>query len=253
MAKNKRLKNKETTAKLKAKKNIHHWRLCPAGEHWVRTHQMKIKPSKKNPSGRVTTRQGHCRLNPTHRDQLYPSEIQEMSSVFPSLKNKPCPLPLNFSNGSKYDDLIAGWTQYWNDVLKPSPLLSPNLVKALIASESAFNQKILANKKNSNSARGLMQITNETRKILGDEKGELRDHYLTLTKKDLNDPSNNICAGIRWLHRKREIASSLLGKKATWYEAVAEFKGTRTESKQRAKVLMDRFNSYLERYEKCGK
>lgn len=98
-----------------------------------------------------------------------------------------------------------------------------------------------------------MQITNETRKILGDEKGELRDHYLTLTKKDLDDPSNNICAGIRWLHRKREIASSLLGKRATWYEAVAEFKGTRTESKWRAKELMDRFSAYLEQYEKCGK
>lgn len=137
----------KAAAQPKSKKSIHHWRLCPAGEHWVRTHTMTTKPSKKNPSGGVTMRQGHCRLNPTHRDQLYPAEIQEMSSLFPSLKSKPCPLPLNFSNGSKYDDLIAGWTQYWNDVLNPSPLLKPNLVKALIASESAFDAKILANKK----------------------------------------------------------------------------------------------------------
>jgi len=41
-----------------------------------------------------------------------------------------------------------------------------DFVKALIASESGFDPKILANKKNKNSARGLMQITNQTRKIL---------------------------------------------------------------------------------------
>ena len=47
----------------------------------------------------------------------------------------------------------------------------------------------MLNKKNLNSARGLMQITNKTRKILGNENGELKDYFLTLTREDLNDPS----------------------------------------------------------------
>lgn len=123
----------------------------------------------------------------------------------------------------------------------------------MIASESGFDPNILANSKNSNSARGLLQITNDTRKILGDEKGELKDHYLTLSREDLNDPSNNISAGIRWLFRKRAIASSLLGRPATWEEAVAEFKGARTATPERAKELMDRFKEKLEALKQCIK
>jgi len=152
-----------------------------------------------------------------------------------------------------YDDLIAGWTKYWNDVLKPEEKLHPNVVKALIASESSFRPKQLANPKNSNSARGLMQITNNTRKILADEKGELKDHYLTLTKKDLNDPSNNICAGIRWLFRKKEVASALLKRQASWAEAIAEFKGGRKATVERKKELLGRYNNLLSELMKCKK
>jgi hypothetical protein len=61
----------------------------------------------------------------------------------------------------------------------------------------------------------------------------------------LNDPSNNICAGVRWLFRKQAIASSLLGKNATWEEAVYEFKSLRSAKKERAEELMKRFNSLL--------
>lgn len=98
-----------------------------------------------------------------------------------------------------------------------------------------------------------MQLTNDTRKILGNEKGEIKDHYLTLTKEDLNEPSNNICAGVRWLFRKHEIASSLLKRTASWDEAIYEFKGGRTTSKKRAQELMNEFNKTLEKLSKCGK
>ncbi len=237
------------------RKNTHAWRLCPPGEHWRRTHPLRISPSRKNPAGGVTTRHGHCVLNPTGKDQLYPDEIQEMAEQnFSKVKEKPCPIDLGFKNkGNQYDDIIAGWTKYWNDVLKPETPLAPDIVKALIASESGFDPKILANMKNKNSARGLMQITNKTRKILADEKGELKDHYLTLTREDINDPSNNICAGIRWLFRKHAIASSLLKRTASWEEAVAEFKGARTATKARASVLMKRFSEKLEDLKKCEK
>ena len=106
---------------------------------------------------------------------------------------------------------------------------------------------------NQNSARGLMQVTNDTRKILADEKGDLKNHYLTLTREDLNDPGNNICAGIRWLFLKRTIASNQLGRPATWEEAVAEFKGARRATKSRSSVLMGRFDKYLEALKKCKK
>lgn len=32
----------------------HAWRLCPAGEHWVATHPMRVPPSKVHPAGSVT-------------------------------------------------------------------------------------------------------------------------------------------------------------------------------------------------------
>lgn len=221
----------------------------------MREHSLHTSPSKKNPGGITTIRHAHCANNPSGKDQLYPDEIQEMVlKNFSKVKEKPCPFDVEFKQkGSYYNDLIAGWTQYWNDVLKLNPPLEPNVVKALIATESGYNHKILANKKDQNSARGLMQLTNDTRKILGHEKGELKDHYLTLTRDELNDPSNNICAGIRWLFRKREIASSLLGRTATWAEAIFEFKGIRTVSEKEAKKLMDRFNKKLEELSKCAK
>jgi hypothetical protein len=233
--------------------NPHKWRLCPAGEHWVSAHALHIPPSKKNPLGSVTNRRSHCAKNPTGKDQLYPDEILAISEkYFSKLKTKPCPhLPKYKKNGSKYDDLIAGWTQYWNEVLTPSVPLDVNTVKALIATESGFDPKILADKKNSNSARGLMQINNQARKILADEKGELKEYYVTATKEQLNDPSINICAGIRWLFRKHEIASILLKRPATWEESIAEFKGVRTTTKARALVLMKKFNQELETLNKC--
>lgn len=177
---------KKPVKKSKSLKVIHPWRICSAGEHWVRTHPLHIPPSEKNPGGSVTTRKGHCARNPTGKDQLYPDEIQEIAERnFATVEEKPCPLGLEFGDeGSKYDDLIAGWTKYWNDVLKPDVLLDPNIVKALIATESRFIPNILANKNDQDSARGLMQITNSTRKNLGNEKGELKDHFLTLTREE---------------------------------------------------------------------
>lgn len=248
------LKSKPKTKKIhKQPESVHKWRICPYGEHWVRTHPMHVPPSKAHPSGYVTTRKAHCACNPSGRDQLYSDEIREIAgNHFKGIKNMPCPTSLKFSNGSKYDELIAGWTQYWNEVLKPKVPLEPNLVKALIASESSFDSTILANKKDSNSARGLTQITNGTRKILGDENGELKDHYITVTKKDLNDPCINICAGIRWLYRKRDIPTAKLGHNASWEEAVYEYKGLDSAPKVRQKQLWDKFKEYLGKYEKCG-
>ncbi len=175
---------------------------------------------------------------------------------FKNLKDNPCSSDLGFkAKGTQFDVFIAGWTRYWNEVLAPKIPLDPNIVKALIASESGFSSNMLADKKNSNSARGLMQILNSTRKTLGDEKGELQDHFLTVTKEDLNDPSVNICAGIRWLFQKQKLASSYLGREASWVEAVMNYKGKLKSKPGDIETAKQRkiFETYLEKLVKCEK
>jgi hypothetical protein len=250
------LKKKATVVLNQPPPSVHPWRVCPYGEHWVRTHPMHTRPSKTHPEGTITTRHEHCALNPSGKDQLYPQEIQEIANQnFSNLKNRPCPLPSKFkAQGSKYDDFIAGWVQYWNDVLKPDEPLDPNLVKALIASESSFNPKKLANPKDSDSGRGLMQITNGTRKLLGGDPGGLKDRLITVTKTELNDPNTNICAGVRWLFEKRRLASSHLMRPASWIETVWEYKGIRSaKTKEDAEKIKNIFNGFYEEFKKCGK
>lgn len=233
--------------------HIHSWRLCPQGQHWVRAHHEKIPPSKEHPDGSVIMRRAHCARNPSGKDQLYPDEILEMSRRhFPEAKNKPCPLSLGFKNGNKYDDLIAGWVQYWNEVLQPAELLEPNFVKALIATESSFNPEILAEKRNKNSARGLMQVRNDTREILGDGKGEIKDHYVNATREELSNPSINICAGVRWLFHKRDLLSKRLKRPATWLETAHRYKGTSKTTKGRADAIVKKLQKQYEELQKCG-
>ncbi len=234
---------------------------CLTGSHWVRAHSLTVPPSKKSPEG-LTTRTAHCARNPASTKMSFtPKDIQKIASSdkFQS-KKKPCALKLKFGDGNTYDDLIAGWTEYWNEIFKPDAPLDPNLVKALIASESSFEHLLLAKPENPASARGLTQITDETRVILGNKKGELKDYYFELSREDLNDPSINICAGIRWLFYKRERASAKLGKAATWEEGVAEYKSltkklkAKTKSiRTRSQELFDRFKKYYKQYKSCKK
>ena len=241
-------------AESQSKPAIHAWRMCPYGEHWVKTHPMHVKASKAHPRGSMATRHSHCAKNPSGKDHLFPEEIQEIAQQnFTQVKNLPCPLDLDFSKGNDFDILIAGWVQYWNEVLTPSEPLDPNLVKALIATESKFDEKSIFNPKNSNSARGLMQINNQGRKSLGDARGELKDHFVSVTKADLNDPNINICSGIRWLFNKKRLASSKLNHEASWLETVAEYKGFSKAEPKRRKQLLERFLDKYEVLSKCKK
>ena len=194
----------------------HPWRLCPLGEHWVRSHS------------RTGTRgvTGYCRANPSGKDQIYFGELSEIARTqFGELHGGPGSQRLRFPQGNKFDDLIRGWTKYWNEVLQPATPLDPDLVKALIATESGFRSSIKTRAgKKAGWARGLMQVTDWTQEILADEDGEIRDHLVNVDQKDLTDPNANIAAGIRWLFRKKETASSRLGREATWDEAIADYK-----------------------------
>jgi hypothetical protein len=135
----------------------HPWRICPIGEHWVNRHPKKLK------TGKVTDHDGHCRKNKKSKGDFYHADelILIAQTHFDSLSSDPhvMPIPhsLKFPNGNKYDLLIAGWTKFWNDVLNPEEPLSPDLVKALIATESSFRIPKDQSSKDGR-ARGLIQI-----------------------------------------------------------------------------------------------
>lgn len=253
----KRGRSKEAGLKPKQKTSKSH--NCPLGKHWVSSH-VKRKTSSRG-LAYVQPVSGHCRSSRGTKTAFTKIQIQEIvkNPSFQSEK-KPCSLKLRFDSGSEYDDLIAGWVKYWNDVFKPDEPLDFNLVKALIASESGFRKLLLADPKNPLSARGLMQILDETRKILGNRKGELKDYHFDLSREDLNDPGTNICAGIRWLFHKRRLASGKLKKQASWIEAIAEYKSLsknlkskNAKKKAEAEKTLAIFKDYYKKYQKCKK
>ncbi len=233
-------------AKSKQKNTVpHSWRICPLGEHWVVSHPMVT------PKGKITIRRGHCAKNPSHKDQLYFDEISEIQSQhFAKIKNDHLPSDrgLGFSSGKKYDVEIAAWVKYWNEVLQPKEPLDPDMIKALIASESGFKTtQITKNKsKKIGNARGLLQITDQTQKILSDSKGELSDHLINISQNKMTDANANICAGIRWLFYKKDMAATKWKRDVTWREAVGEYKAyTNAMMKNKPAPGMKVFDSYF--------
>ncbi len=224
-------------------KEFNPWRVCPIGEHWVRRHdRQKIH---------LEDVDGHCRKNKSKKDQLKGDEIELISKheLFKNPILKATPNNLGFEkigkNGNQFDDLINGWTAYWNDVFKVEPPLHPNFVKALMATESGFDQKSkIFNKNPIGYARGLMQITEQAqRQLAGDEK-ELRNHFVILDDKEIMDPNKNICAGIRWLFRKREILKSQIKLSPTWEDVLMGYKGKsfkKSEENLKIKIKIRKF------------
>ncbi len=111
-----------------------------------------------------------------------------------------------FSEYPELDPVIQFWLNYWKEEGLPFPKdLTPFHIKVLIAIESSFRTKANPEVAES-SAYGLMQITNTTRQDLRGEIRNnvmsLRDYYLDLDRKDLEDPIISIAAGIRWISYK---------------------------------------------------
>ena len=69
-----------------------------------------------------------------------------------------------------------------------------------------------------------MQQISDTHQYLSGKKHDLRDHFVCVSTDELIDPSCNICGGVRWLFRKRETASWLLKRRATWEETIEDYK-----------------------------
>lgn len=202
----------------------HPWRICSIGEYWVRRHPKHLG------SGKVTDHDGHCRKNKKNKSEFYHADELNLiaETYFKGLESDPEVMPapdsLDFPNGNKYDLLVAGWTKFWNEVLDPDELLSPDLVKALIATESSFKTP-KDHKSTDGTTRGLIQVTEGTRKVLQNLKGELKNHHLDLTMDETREPVTNIAAGIRWLHHKKYLLEKRIKRKVTWEEAAFEYKG----------------------------
>ena len=151
--------------------------------------------------------------------------ISFAKEYFGALTGSPTENNLGFEDGNKYDHFIRGWTKYWNDVFKPAVPLDPNLVKALIGSESGFNTSPTAqNAGAAGKARGLIQLTDQAVKALSVPNNEIKSHYVKISREDTANPNRSIAAGIRWLFHKKKLASGKLKREATWEEGIAEYK-----------------------------
>ncbi|WP_415063037.1 transglycosylase SLT domain-containing protein [Bdellovibrio sp.] len=203
----------------------------------VHEHKRRVKPSLKNPKGITLVDQHLRRIPGTYLD---PFEIQRVFSEY-DRKNIVYPavgkLPEYKEKSDKFDNQIAVWTDYFNKKFKIDPPLEPNVVKALIASESSFNSSA-----RTRVAIGIAQITKSTLKILQDPNGEVKEFIFgKIRQKDLENPDIAIPMGIRWLAWKRERAMNKLGRAPTNEEIILEYKGL-LKSKSAYK------NSALEKY-----
>lgn len=186
----------------------------------VRQHSLHVPVSKKNPTG-ITIRDRHLRhLKGTYLD------LNEIEEIFKNYDKKSIVYPvkgkLTQPNSDKYDEIIAVWCDYFNKKFNTNPPLEPNVVKALISSESDFIEDPPRNPK----ATGIAQITPETFKIIQDADGEVKDFiFKDIRKKDLKNPSIAIPIAVRWLSRKKRLAEGKLGRPATAEEIILEYKG----------------------------
>lgn len=199
----------------------------------VRDHPLRVPVSPKNPTG-ITIRDRHVRrLQGTYLDAA------EIESVFRNYVRKDIIYPTkgklkDFKDADKYDEAIAVWTDYFNKKFNADPPLDPDVVKALMASESGFR----TDPRKDGKAFGITQITPSTLRIVQDPKGEARDFIFSrIRRKDLKDPGIAIPMGIRWLFRKRAMAMGKLNRVPDHEEIILEYKGllkSKTSLKEKA-------------------
>lgn len=207
----------------------------------VKEHSRKVPISAKNPGG-ITIVDKHSRyIDGKFIDQ------EMIGNIFREYKKKGLVYPasgkLKYPNADKFDELIAVWCDYFNQKLNLSPQIDPDMVKALIATESGFNP--LAKNK---IAQGLTQITKNTLEIMQDLDGEAKDFvFKGIKRKDLDDPNISMAMGVRWLAQKQKLAFSKLNRAPTPDEVVRMYKGVLKDKSKKATKIME---SYREFYEK---
>lgn len=185
----------------------------------IKEHPRKVPVSNKNPEGITIVDKHPRRLDGTFLDKKEIDKIvkgYDLKKIIHPKSNR-----LSYSDSDKYDELMAIWTDYFNKKFPSDSLLDPDVVKALIGSESGFDIDPI-----NPQAFGIAQITKQTFKALQDPKGEVKE--FTFTKfilKDLKDPKIAIPMAIRWLFRKKRLAQGKLGREPSAEEIILEYKG----------------------------
>ncbi len=210
----------------------------------VREHSRRVPISKKNPSGQTIVDR-HLR----HIEGQY-LDLNLINVTFESYDKKnilyPAKGKLNLPNEDKYDDHIAIWVDYFNKKLNLTNPLDPDMVKALIASESTFKPNAVNVK-----ATGLTQITVDTLNILQDLGGESKDFvFKDIRKKDLKDPNVSAALGVRWLAYKKSYAEKVLKRTATSDEVIQVYKGILNDKSTTAGKIMKKYRKFYEKLKK---
>lgn len=212
----------------------------------VREHPLHVPISEKNPTG-ITIRDRHLRrLKGTYLG------VPDIESIFKNYDRKDIVYPSKgrleeYKDADEYDDIIAVWTDYFSKKFSAESPLDPDIVKALIASESGFRADPRENKK----AIGIMQIIPNTLKIVQDSTGEAKEFIFNkIRQKDLKNPNIAIPIGIRWIFRKRATAMNQLKRMPSHEELILEYKGLlKSDSEYKKSGL----KKYRESYEKLKK
>jgi hypothetical protein len=210
----------------------------------VREHPRKVPISPKNPTG-ITIVDRHLR----HIDGRF-LDLKMIHETFEKYDKKkiiyPSTKKLNLPNEDMYDEYIAVWTDYFNNKIKLKEPIDPDLIKALIASESTFNPNAI-NKK----ATGLTQVTTDTLKILHNLEGEAKDFvFKDIRKKDLKNPNVSIAVGTRWLFYKKQYAERILKRAATSDEVIQVYKGILGDKSENANQIMKKFRNFYGKLKK---
>lgn len=103
----------------------------------VKKHSRRVPVSQKNPTGRTIVDR-HLR----HIDEHF-LDLKLIEEIFNNYDKSKIAYPqkqkLSLPDEDKYDDYIAVWVDYFNKKLNLKSTLDPDMIKALIASESTFN------------------------------------------------------------------------------------------------------------------
>src|SRR3989338_7474818 len=170
--------------------------MCPPGHHVVRGHERSCV------SGTRTWVDTHIRRNRGKAPKILLKENIHYLYWRSNHKYKRLGKVYGFKEYSELDAVIQFWLDYWKEQGFYFPDIDPLLIKVLIAVESSFNPKAKSTTSGS-SATGLMQVTNQVRRILegtpnADGYQELKSDYMRVSRSDIEDPIVAIATGIRW-------------------------------------------------------
>jgi len=169
---------------------------CEPGYHFVKEH-LRV-----GNSGKRHIVSAHCRKNSKSKKKfLYKSNLDYL---YQKLKGRYKYKRLNKIKGypqdkGQYDDLIQFWLNYWKEQGLINEDIDPLLVKAIIAVESSFRERVIT-KMPGSSATGLMQLLVTTMEILAQKRGkEIGRAMIEISQEEAREANVNVAAGTRWL------------------------------------------------------